>query len=265
MAHTVSKLILGAALVAGALMAQSALPPDAVVIERVPIPGTIHENRELILWMLSPARHDRGAYSAAHAYTCPETTVGSYYSGPTRLSLADTSTHRLINTEEIAHRGRGPDSFNLPYRILPGVYDVPNTAPDTEGKPSLLTLRDTNGDGLAAEVVFFDAESCAALQTTLLGYSAKQDRVIHYELELRTTDYLQLEESVVQDGDPETSTAVWIESLFAMTPDQPAHWSYEIDYREFKSPLFKYDIRYDASREKFVGTLKSIAAPKGQY
>jgi hypothetical protein len=72
--------------------AVTAQPPDAFVVERAPIPSSIHANREMVLWMLSPQKHDRGPFSESNPYMCPEYTLGSYYSGPTRISLIDTST-----------------------------------------------------------------------------------------------------------------------------------------------------------------------------
>ena len=257
------------ALVAVSVPAQTSLPANAQVIERVPIPSEIHKNRELILWMISPQRHDRGPYSATHAYTCPETTTGSYYSGPTRLSVSDTVTHRLISTEPIQHKGRGPDTFNLPYRILPGLYQVPGVPEGTEGKPALLALRDINGDGKPLETPFFEADSCASLQTLLMGYSFKQDRVLRYELEMRVTDYLMLGEDggnkIVQNGDSETTTTTWVEGFFARAQTEPGHWKFEQDMREYNYPLLQYDIHFDADREIFTGTLKSTSPPRGQY
>lgn len=258
-----------AVLITGTAAGQSVLPPNAQVVERVPIPASIHKNRELVLWMVSPQRHDRGPDSASHPYTCPESTTGSYFSGRTRVSLADTVTHRLINTENIQHKGNGPDTFNIPYRIQPGLYQVPGTPEGREGKPALLALRDTNGDGIPLEVPFFEADSCASLQTMLIGYSVKQDRVIRYALEMKITDYLMLGEDgdnkTVQNGDPETTVATWVEGFFARTPNEPGHWQYEQDMREYNYPLLQYDVRYDAEREIFAGKLKSTSPPRGQY
>jgi hypothetical protein len=42
--------------------------------------------------------NDRGPLSDLNSYTCPEYTLGSYYSGPTRISLVETSTRRIVNT-----------------------------------------------------------------------------------------------------------------------------------------------------------------------
>ena len=47
-----------------------------------------------------------------------------------------------------------------------------------EARPTILWLKDYNGDGKAFEFALFEAEACMGLQTTLIGYSEKQDRVI---------------------------------------------------------------------------------------
>ncbi len=263
-----SVLFAQSSLPANALPA-NALPANALIVERVPVPEAIHKNRELILWMIAPQKHDRGHDSAAHPYSCPETTLGSYYSGPTRFSVADTATGQLISTEKIQHPGRGPDTFNLPYRILPGLYSVPGVAKGTEGKPALLTLSDVNGDGLPLEIRFLEAESCSSLQTMLTGYSVRQDRVIRYQLEMKITDYLMLGEDggnkTVPNGSPESTTAIWVQDFFIKPPTEPGHWQYQQDLREYNYPLLEYNIRYDSVREVFAGTLKSTSPPRGQY
>jgi len=83
-----------------AVMAQPdlKLPKAAVVIERATIPERIHPNRELVLWMLPPQTHDRGKLPGPDSYACPEMLRGSYCSGPTRISLLDTSANTVINT-----------------------------------------------------------------------------------------------------------------------------------------------------------------------
>ena len=58
-----------------------------------------------------------------------------------------------------------------------------------KGKPVLLKLRDLNGDGIATETAFFEAESCMGLPTTLIGFSVAQDKVIQYPAEIEETDF----------------------------------------------------------------------------
>jgi len=236
------------------------LPPGAVVIERAAIPQGIHPDRELVLWMPSPKKNDRGAFSESNPYMCPDRTLGSYYSGPTRISLVDASVHRLINTISLRGPWGDQDSFNVSYRILADYnYLVPGCKHGQEGKPKLLALRDLNGDGLPLETAFFEAEACMGLMTTLIGYSPKQDRVIQYQVELKITPKNAVEDRQVVNPDAvRTETTGWVDYLFAEKPSSPGHWSYEIDYSGRGGTLNRYRVRYDPSREMFFGDLIRI-------
>jgi hypothetical protein len=217
--------------------------------------------------MISPVRHDRGAL-AEQSYTCPEVTLGSYYSGPTRLSLLDTRSGRVINTIKLmSPMAEGDDEFNIPYRILSGEYYlVPGVPKGREGKPSLLKLRDLNGDGIAAETAFFEAESCMGLPTTLIGFSVVQDKVIQYPAEITVKDF---EQTITGDslgprrarGKPRVETQFWIDYLLAEKPIQPRHWKYAIDYTGRAGCNESYDLRYDPVRERFVGALTEVCPP----
>jgi hypothetical protein len=238
-------------------------PPGGVVIERAAIPPTIHKDRELVLWMLSPQKHDRGEFSKSNPYMCPEMTLGSYYSGPTRVSLVDTNSKKLINTTSIRPSLGTDDSFDIPYRILADYqYAVPGHKHGSEGKPALLGLRDLNGDGLPLESAFYEAEACMGLQTTLVGYSPKQDRVIQYEVELKLTQQEIVKgRGIVNMEKPTTIAIKWVDYLFATSPKRPGRWSYQIDYRGRLGTLDSYDVHYDPSREKFFGTRVSLPLP----
>jgi len=168
------------------MRAQGGLPAGAVVIEREAIPASAHTERELVLWMISSEKHDRGSYSEKNPYMCPERTRGSYFSGPTRISLVDTGSGKTINTVVLRSSVDEADTFDVPYRILADwPYLVPGTPKDAEGKPHLLALRDLNGDGLALETAFFEAIACMGLPSTLIGSSPRQDKVIQYQVELK--------------------------------------------------------------------------------
>ena len=248
--HPASHILLFAAALGGLVRAQTipepSLPPDAVVIERAEIPTGIHSDRELVLWMLSPQKHDRGNFAGPNSYSCPETTLGSYYSGPTRISLLDSSNKRVINTVTLRYAWSREDSFDVPYRILADYYYlVPGHEYGSEGVPALLALRDLNGDGLPLEAAFFEAEACMGLNTTLIGYSPKQDKVIQYEVELKVKGRLR------------SKTSSWVDYLFAKQPIQPGRWSYLVDYSGRGGALDSYDVQYDPSREKFFGKFSS--------
>jgi hypothetical protein len=234
------------------------LPSGAVIIEEQTLVSEIHPDRALILWMVNPTKNPSDAQEDPEApYTCPDKTRGSFYSGPTRVSLLNTATRTVINTIEIKDGHfegmKGPedkaDSFDIPYAIRKGYYyhvEGESDAPDGEEiKARVMWLKDYNGDGKALEFALFDAANCMGLLTTLIGYSERKDRVIQYQVHLE----------VKGDGGHWTELLSWCNYLFSQKPMSPGRWKYEIDYRGSGGSFDKYEIRYDAQNEMFVGTL----------
>ena len=246
-------LVIGVACLGTQAIAQSripALPKGAVVLETRNLPSLKGRQRQLVLWMLNPKRNPNG-YKRDDLYMCPDQTRGSYYSGPARVSLLDPNGKRIINTVKIAGPyEEGGDSFDLPYAIRAGYYYPVVPRPrDGEAKPTIIWLRDYNGDGKALEFALFEAEACMGLQTTLIGYSEKQDRVIQYPISLE----------MIEGTKRSTSTSPWADYLFSKKPERPGFWKYEIDYRGRAGSLDKWEVRYNPSRERFEGKLISIA------
>jgi hypothetical protein len=152
------------------------LPPDALVVEQQVIPTTAAGPRAFVLWMLSPQTSECSADEWAPS--CPGSTRGCYLRGPTRVSLIDPVTHRLINTLNIVDPVSGADSFDVPRKLYePSPYHV-----GRDHQVRLLWLQDMNGDGAKTEFELFDAMTCSDLFTALLGYSARQDRLIWYRV-----------------------------------------------------------------------------------
>ncbi|MGH9900809.1 MAG: hypothetical protein ACRD68_03115, partial [Pyrinomonadaceae bacterium] len=146
------------------------------------------------------------------------------------------------------------DSFDVPYRIHEGsYYRVPGVAGGREGRPAIMWLRDYNGDGKASEFVLFDAQACTGLQTTLVGYSASQDKVIQYPVELQ----------VINGDNRAIEVRQWVDYLFSKTPAGPGRWKYEIDYRGRGGTLDRYEVRYDRRAEKFVGKAEELGDEPG--
>lgn len=225
------------------------LPAGARVLEVRTIPAqTGRANRALILWMLRPTKNPLPY--GPEEYTCPDETRGSYYDGPTRISLFDTKTRKLINTIVVRDKHLTEKDFlHLPYRIRAGgYYHVPNVAKGQEGKPTLMWLKDYNGDGRALEFALFDALACMGLETTLIGYSRAQDKVIQYPIQLTITDVA---------GERFIRETLWADYLFGQKPQAPRYWKYEIDYRGRGGTLDQYEIRYNTQAERFEGTLVS--------
>lgn len=215
------------------------LPAGTFVIETQPV----NPNRALVLWMVKPAKNPRDAPD--EIYTCPEETRGSFYSGPTRVSLVDTSTRNVINTVRIAdEEGEASDTFDLPYQIHAGsYYHVEGVRVGREGKPAILRLVDYNGDGKALEFALFDAWACMGLQTALFGYSERQNKVIQFPIRLE----------VEAKGKRSAETRFWTDYLFSKKPNAVGLWKFEIDYRGRGGSLDKYEIRYNRRAERFEG------------
>ena len=114
-----------------------------------------------------------------------------------------------------------------------------------EGRPTILWLRDFNGDGKAHEFALFDAVACMGLETALFGYSERQDRVIQYPVSLVTTD---------DKGKKSTEMLKWIDYLFSKEPTAPGHWKFAIDYRGRGGSLDSYEFHYNDAAERFEGT-----------
>ena len=219
------------------------LPAGARMIETQSLKGEGYPHRALLLWMVRPEKHPRDA--AGDLYTCPEETRGSFFSGPTRVSLLDLDRGQVINTIKIRQEYfDGADTFDLPFKIHAGsYYQVPGAAVGKEGRPKLIWLRDYNGDGKALEFALFDAEFCMGLASTLIGYSERQDRVIQYRIHLRGKG----------GGQRTRSVSHWCDYLFSLKPCAPGYWKYEVDYRGRGGALDQYEIRYHAEAERFEG------------
>lgn len=229
----------------------SGIPKSALVIETRKLAG--HPNRMLVLWMLNPRKNPTG-YAPSEVYSCPDQSRGSHYSGPTRVALVDTLTMKVINTVKIADEDEGEDSFDIPYAIRKGYYYQvsPTVRRGVEVKPTLMALKDYNGDGKALEFALFEAEACMGLQTALIGYSEKQDRVIQYPVKL----------DVVEGTKHTERVSSWADYLFNQKPRRPGYWKYEIDYRGRAGTLDKWEVTYKPAQERFEGTLTIVEGDK---
>lgn len=225
------------------------LPAGAFVVETRPLELGGEKKRALVLWTLRPKKYPRGP---GEPYTCPEETRGSFYRGPARVSLVDATTGRVVNTVKVVQDySHGEDEFDIPYRIRAGgYYHVAGVAGGREGRPTIMSLRDANGDGRALEFALFDALACMGLETALFGYSEKQDRVIQYPVSLETTDI---------GGKKTTQVLNWVDYLFSKGPAAPGLWKFEIDYTGRGGSLDAYEVRYNSRAERFEGSVTHTA------
>jgi hypothetical protein len=226
------------------------LPKGAFVVETRKLLSPSHPNRTLVLWMINPKKNPTG-YAPGEIYSCPDQTRGSHYSGPSRISLVNSASMTIVNTVAISTGDDAGDDFDLPYAIRKGNYYrvEARVREGVEARPTIMWLKDYNGDGKALEFALFEAEACMGLQTTLIGYSEKQDRVIQYPIKLE----------VIEGSKHSRSVTPWADYLFSKKPLRPGVWKYEIDYRGRAGTLDKWEVRYDAAQERFEGKLTIIA------
>jgi hypothetical protein len=217
------------------------LPAGAVVIESRTVPIQTGNHRTIVVWQLKARKYPLGY--GPDEYTCPDETRGSYSRGPTRVSLFDTQTNKIINTVLIKEDPK-EDAFDIPYKVRGSYYEVKGVAKGAEGKPTIIAFKDYNGDGKALEFALFDAVACMGLQTTLIGYSERQDRVIQYPILL----------SVREGRRRSRETTNWIDYLFSKQAQPSGHWKYEIDYRGRGGTLDQYTVHYNTKLERFEGT-----------
>jgi hypothetical protein len=215
--------------------------------QRSPLPAlleikTVTPARTMQLWMREPSKHPREE-AEDEIYTCPDQTRGSYYTGAVSVTLLDAKTGTVLSTLEV--KGWDTPEIDLPYAIRPGFYyKVISTNKNKESKPQIMALKDYNGDGKAYEFALFDAPACMGLGTTLIGYSAKADKIIQYPITLRSSSG--------------SETIYWADYLFWQKAVKPGFWRYEIDYRGRGGTLDKYEFSYNKQTESFSGTVTQI-------
>jgi hypothetical protein len=201
------------------------LPSGAKVVETADLTAAVHKPRTLVLWMLDAERHEN------EEEYCGTPVYGDYWKGRARLSLIDPSEPRLIGTVDITVGGPA-DVFSLPFHVGNAYYHVRN------GSPELLHLRDLTGDGVAAEVVFFDYVACGIVAGSVFGYRADQDTIVQYPIEIRAAG--------------KTSEARWLDQVFSSKPVRPGVWSHTWRPGHGSDAIIHDDVTFDRARQIFI-------------
>ena len=257
---------------------QRDLPKGARVIETVKVPSK-HGQRRLVLWAEDAKEHREKFYG--DALTCPEMAKGRHYvDGLLRLSLVDERRSRIINTVPIETEGYTEYLFDnpadgnkktlavnvpdpesrrqsVPLDVAQTMYDVPKS----KSKGRLMQMRDINGDGLANEFALYSSETCADFNATIVGYSERTDKAIWYNFKLQVND----------EGKMSVDDVHWVPVQFVgafrfgegVSPETPKNgvWQFATQYPEDPPREYRYEIRYDAAREEFVGTETIVRIP----
>lgn len=189
---------------------QTLLPPGAKIIETADLRAVALKPRMMVLWMLNPSRNSGGPEY------CGTSVHGAYYEGPTRLSLVDASTSRLLNTVKILGRGENgvgmADRFQIPYLVSGAYWRVPHLDREGRGGPEILDLRDYTGEGIPAGFVLFMYDACGIVSTSVLGYERSSDRVVQYQVDVSDESGRHRE--------------FWVGQVFATKPARPGAWAF---------------------------------------
>jgi hypothetical protein len=225
-----SRVFLLIASLASAQSFEGLFPVGAKLIETVDVSGLAKKHRMLVLWMVNPSRHVR---TAGESY-CGDAIDGDYWEGPTRLSLLDPSTSRLINSTKIetdSGEGKPEDSFHVPFFVPRAYYFVPNPNSNGEGVPRILHLRDLTGEGLAAQFPMFIYQACGAGNlTAAFGYSLRADEAVQYRV----------------------GRSQWVNEIFAEQPVSPGHWKFTWGPGHGVDDLIDEEVTFDTVTQRFV-------------
>ncbi|MCL1962495.1 MAG: hypothetical protein FWG56_12170 [Desulfovibrionaceae bacterium] len=218
------------------------LPAHARVMDEAAI-WSAHGKRRLVLWVADAQESREEDYG--DVLTCPEMAIGRHYvTGRARLSLVDERRSRIEDSVLLETSPEEP-LLGIPVAVGRTLYDAPG------GAHRVMRLRDINRDGRADEFVLYMAGSCSDFVATIAGYSKRQDKVIWYTFHLDVND----------EGQLSTEDSHWIPIQFLRRAPRRGVWRFTATYPEYPPREYRYEIRYDAAQERFVGAETIVQVP----
>lgn len=220
------------------LLLKELLPSDALIVETADLHASGGKNRMLVLWMRGPKKEVR----APGPGFCGDFVYGDSWVGPTKLSLIDTASRKVLNTISVmgpAYDRDPADSFRIPFWVGNQYYHVPAVNSKKEGKPKILHLQDLTGDGIASEFVLFMHSACGIVETSVLGYQTLSDRVLQYPVE-------------GSEGKEKPQITMWVSQVFGMRPTSPGHWDFTWGPGHGTDVKIHEQVSFDKVRQRFV-------------
>lgn len=227
---------------------QKLLPAGAAVIETARLNLKSGKPRVLVLWM---ANRERVVRHHGDGY-CAENVYGDYWSGPTRISLVDSSRKTLINTIEVRSDPDGTDGpagvFRVPFLVGSTYYHVARPGGNKEGVPRILWMRDLTGEGVRGQFVLFDYLACGIAATAVFGYSVRADKAAQFPAETVTSRHR-----------PEISG--WIPQVFEIKPARPGYWRFTWEAGHGDMFWNHEELSFHRERQLYVRKLKREPYP----
>jgi hypothetical protein len=250
------------------LIKQYKFPENSKIIEFKGLYSYGIKDRAIVYWIENP----RVTIQCESDYDCSLSLIGhGQYGGLIKFSLLDTKIKKIINTIDFYYEEfySNPDG-----KIIHQKYEtmtIPFVSPThktqmamesrvefkvrggdqrNEGYTEILDIHDYNGDGKKLEFAIFYPGSggCMGTESTLIGYSQKQDRLIWYPLYIKSID---LDEK--HNIQTNQSKYYWLGYTFTHKFINKK-LVYQIDYRGREGSLEKFNLIYDDLNECFTGS-----------
>jgi hypothetical protein len=270
------------------------LPDYSKVIEYKDLTASGVPGRAIFLWM----KIYEVFLSMDSIYTCPDVTTGKgYYAGEARFTLVDTRNGKIINTiplytidKYVDEQGNNgsieigkcsdiPFAIGNPFykhEIASFRYFVNGGDSISDGIAEILHLEDYNGDGNRLEFAIYNQWGCMMCNTTVFGYSRKQDKLLQYEFKMK--NYYSVDKSVedadnkklhdVNDGSYKVmdtivyDTVKWMDNVLYYPMNKDGVIEYHIDYRGRGGSMEYYSISYNKENECFTGIFDTRERPE---
>ncbi len=197
----------------GACAQTISLPAGGKLIASAQIPGA--PGRGVAVWMTKAERLQAGRHDG-----CLGAKFGDHWHGLASVSLVDWMSKRILQTLAV--------ESDLEIQISVG------------WKPG---FRDFTGEGKAWQFPLARYVNCEELETALIGYDAKRDRMRQYEVE------------EIEPGE-RPYRSLWITGLFLRPQSGPGAWKYGFDMGHGADVHLDWDVRFDKARQVFVNRQK---------
>jgi hypothetical protein len=236
------------------------------IIDKKTFP-TKYGQRTIIAWMEDMSVN----ISADNEYTCPEVTTGKgYFYGRLHFALLNTARKELINTIQLygfdtscrndTCRYYETDEFyaypfsianrHLRNEMARLIYFAKGGTDTTDGEADLLHFVDFNRDGKKFEFGIFVQGSCVGKNSTLLGYSEKEDQLKWYGW-----DITWLETGVNGKDSTYHRTEYWLDEVVALGLDKNDSLTFEIDYRGRGGPIMRQYYHHNRAEDTYAGLI----------
>lgn len=231
------------------------LPDSSIFFEYLDLQSAgIRKDRALALWIDHPM-----VEVATDGPVCPNDVYGmGRIMGNSALLLLDTKHKKVLQRFDEMAADDGPRGFWAPFVIGEGetyFCSLPDTSTDFEafGIATVLYPHDLDGDGIAAEFMFYEYEACGVYDCTVIAYDPKRDKLVQRTFHLKVT--IPAWESETKKDTVYLEKTKWVYQipLDSVAPD--GRIKYVKDIGHGSAVVFHFDFKFDHKKGYFVGKM----------